>query len=140
LRSPPPLSLQALAAVLDRWPVGGSPVLDAVIIERLERVGHEAGEDLVGQLTVLFLDDADLQFAAIRTALAANDATAIARAAHAFSGSSANLGATHLAHLCSTLSHAGAAGDLSDGASLVHAVDVELGRVRAALRSLAPAS
>jgi CheY-like chemotaxis protein/HPt (histidine-containing phosphotransfer) domain-containing protein len=135
-----PISLQTLAAVLNRWAAERSPVLDAVIIERLERVGRAAGEDLVGQLTTLFLDDAATQIEAIRAALATRDAVAIARSAHALSGSSANLGATHLAQLCSTLSQNGAAGDLADGAPLLHALEVELGRVRAALGSPAPAS
>jgi CheY-like chemotaxis protein len=135
-----PLSLQTLAAVLNRWTGDGSPVLDAVIIERLERVGRAAGEDLVGQLTTLFLDDADTQIEALRAALAADDAEAVARPAHALSGSSANVGATHLAQLCSTLSKNGAVGDLAGGAALLHALEVELGRVRAALRSSAPAS
>jgi two-component system sensor histidine kinase/response regulator len=148
-----PLRLSALTAALaqdagDRsaWeeradltePVG--PVLDTAIINRLARVGRAAGEDLVGQLTVLFLDDASVQVAAVRAALAAGDAATVARYAHTLRGASANLGATRLARLCATLVTNGTAGDLAGGATLLDAVETELGRVRGALADLAAAS
>jgi two-component system, sensor histidine kinase and response regulator len=116
------------------------PVLDAVVVERLERMGKAAGEDLMGQLTALFLADADARISAAREALAIDDAAEVARSAHALSGAGANLGAAGLAHLCATLATSGAAGDLADAGALLEAVEVELGRVRSALRSFAPAS
>jgi len=119
-------------------PVG--PVLDTVIINRLARVGRAAGEDLVGQLTALFLDDAAVQVAAVRAALAADDAATVARVAHTLRGASANLGATRLAGLCAALVTNGTAGDLAGGATLLDAVETELGRVRGALGDLALAS
>ena len=130
-----PLSLKALATVLARWVPGGQdvtvavasaevppashvdlaraadpavPVLDEQVVGRLERLGKTVGEDLMGQLVILFLADADASVVALREALAGDDAAAVIRSAHTLSGASANLGATDLARLCATLATDGA--------------------------------
>jgi two-component system, sensor histidine kinase and response regulator len=155
-----PLSLKALAAMLIRWAPGGSrplfaadqtevlsaahvdlstvadparPALDAQVVGRLERLGKAAGEDLIGQLTTMFLSEADAWVVALREGLAGDDAAVVLRSAHSLSGASANLGATDLARLCATLATDGAAGDLTRGHALLGAVEAELGRVRSAL-------
>jgi CheY-like chemotaxis protein/HPt (histidine-containing phosphotransfer) domain-containing protein len=154
-----PLTLKALRAVLARWaPTGegatvavgfadvepaspadaGLPALDATVIGRLERLGEAAGEDLMGQLTELFLADADASLVAMREALVGGDTDAVTRTAHTLSGASANLGATNLARLCATLATDGSAGDVVGGGALVEAVEAELGRVRSALGSRIP--
>jgi signal transduction histidine kinase/HAMP domain-containing protein/DNA-binding NarL/FixJ family response regulator len=149
---PKPLSLKALSAVLDRWAPGGStpeiapdppeqlddpagPALDTQVIGRLESLGHAAGEDLIGQLSVLFLTDADARVLEIREALATDDAAAVVRAAHTLGGASAILGAPVLARLCATLATDSAAGDAVGGGALLEALEAELGRVRSALAS-----
>jgi two-component system sensor histidine kinase/response regulator len=116
------------------------PVLDAAIVDRLDRVGRAAGEDLLGRLTSLFLDDAAIHVADMRAGLAAADTGAVARAAHTLCGASGNMGASRLAGLCATLAANGNAGNLADGETLLTAAESELERVRDALRSLAPAS
>jgi two-component system, sensor histidine kinase and response regulator len=156
-----PLRLDALAVVMARWAPDGSvpsiaddpaelptarrvgpahsappPVLDVQVVGRLERLGEAAGEDLVEQLATVFLTDADARVAALRHALAADDAAAVARSAHTLSGASANLGATDLARLCATLATGSAAGDLVRGGAQLEAVEAELGRVRSALGTL----
>jgi CheY-like chemotaxis protein len=159
-----PFSLKGLAGVLARsapagsgsaavvdtaatLPVEDEPVnradpapttLDAQIVERLHCLGEAAGEDLIGQVTQLFLAEADARIAELRQVLAGDDAAAVHRSAHTFGGASANVGATALSHLCATLATNGAAGDLAGGAELLEAVEAELGRVRAALGSRAP--
>ncbi len=160
-----PLSLKALADVLARWApnrsdpttavawaevlsitrVGSVPlagpadlVLDAQVVGRLERLGETAGEDLMGQLAILFLTDADASIVALREALAGDDAVAVNRSAHTLSGASANLGATDLARLCAALATDGAAGDLVGGRTQLEAIESELGRVRFALGARAP--
>jgi two-component system, sensor histidine kinase and response regulator len=162
-----PVNKDALLALLARWARGGSeptiavdpseprpaklvgmdhradpvrPVLDARVVGRLERLGQAAGEDLMGQLAVLFLADADARVAALRQALAGDDAGAVVRSAHTLSGASANLGAIDLARLCATLATDSAAGDLAGGGALLEAVETELGRVRAALGGPFPTS
>jgi HPt (histidine-containing phosphotransfer) domain-containing protein len=161
-----PLNLHALRAVLARWASdesdstsGGDPleppppihvgldhlddpdrpVLDAEVIERLERLGEAAGEDLLGQLAVLFLEDADSRVVALHEAIDRDDAAAVVRSAHTLSGASANMGATVLARLCATLAADSAVGDLARGETLLVALEDELGRVRSALASAAPA-
>jgi hypothetical protein len=162
-----PFNLNSLADVLSRWASDGldpvitndlsaptppvhvgldhlddpdRPVMDAEVLARLERLGESAGEDFVGQLAALFLADADKRVGALRKAIARGDAAAVVRSAHTLSGASANLGATALARLCATLAADGSVGDLLGGDALLDALEDELGRVRTALGSTAPAS
>jgi PAS domain S-box-containing protein len=162
---PKPLSLKALSEVLARWGPDGSghiaasdpvepisaalvgldhlsdparPVLDAQVVDRLERLGVSAGEDLWGQLTALFLFDSEAHVLALRGALADDDAVAVARSAHTLRGAAANIGAAALARLCATLAMDGAAGDLRSSEALLQAIEGELERVCVALRSPAP--
>jgi HPt (histidine-containing phosphotransfer) domain-containing protein len=113
-------------------------VLDVEVIGRLERLGKASGEDLMGQLTELFLTDADARMKTLHLALARDDAAEVGRSAHTLSGASANLGATELAQLCATLATDGAAGDLAGGGALLGAVEIELERVRIALTTPSP--
>lgn len=130
-----PVRLQALAAVMAKWvpapPV--QPVLDREVIGRLERLGQAAGEDLVSQLTELFLADAGARVAAMREGLSADDPGSVGRSAHSLRGASANIGATDLALLCASLSDVAAADDLADGDSKVAAIEAEFERVSEAL-------
>ena len=161
-----PLDLQALQDVLTRWASDGlgpidvgdpseppppihvglghlddpnRPVLDVEVVDRLQRLGEAAGEDLLGQLAALFLTDADARVVALHEAIGRDDAAAVVRSAHTLSGASANLGATALARLCATLAADSAVGDLVGGETLLGALEDELGRVRSALQSAAPA-
>jgi CheY-like chemotaxis protein len=149
-----PLTLKALAGALARCAADGpspalvvgevdaenSPraVLDGQIVRRLERLGEAKGEDLFGQLTDLFLADADARIHELRQAVAVDDAAAVHRSAHTLGGASANLGATDLSHACATLATAGAAGEVAGGAGMLEAVEAELRHVQAALASRVP--
>jgi CheY-like chemotaxis protein len=159
-----PLTLGALSAGLSRWaPVAeptvgpdpehstavahrgqghddGEPALDAVVLDRLERLGTEAGEDLVGELATLFLADADTRIVALHEALARQDGPALIHAAHTLCGASANLGAATMARLCARLATDGTVGDLENGEALLQSVEEELARVRAALMVFRPPS
>jgi CheY-like chemotaxis protein/HPt (histidine-containing phosphotransfer) domain-containing protein len=161
-----PIRMEPLAAMLDRWVPGrpgvtgdadptkslrGPPdglylltgstpeVLDGNVLERLERLGKAAGEDLVAQLASLFLADADAKITAIRQALVADDPATVLESTHALSGASANLGATELARLCEALA-AESLANVGSTSGLLAAVETELGHVRAALVSLRPTS
>jgi two-component system, sensor histidine kinase and response regulator len=158
-----PLRLRTLTAALARWapaglpasrvhpaesdpssgrtyvPDSGRPVLDARVVARLERLGATSGQDLVGQLAGLFLVEADARISTLRLALAEGDAAEVVRSAHTLSGSSANLGATNLAHLCITLSLHNRAADLVGRRELLAGIEAELERVRSALGLLVPA-
>jgi CheY-like chemotaxis protein/HPt (histidine-containing phosphotransfer) domain-containing protein len=116
----------------------GRPVLDALVVGRLERLGVAAGEDLVEQLATLFLSDADDRVAAVRDAIAGRDGARVAQSAHTLSGAAANVGAVGLALVCATLETAGAEDDLMSAATLIDAVATELERVRLALGAWLP--
>jgi two-component system, sensor histidine kinase and response regulator len=133
-----PLSLRSLAAAMARWApdtVIAPPALDDQIVERLERLGDDAGEDLMGQLSTLFEADADARVLVMRGALAGEDPATIASSAHTLSGASANVGASALAGLCATLEADSAAGDLTEAGAQIDALEAELGRVHLALSS-----
>jgi CheY-like chemotaxis protein/HPt (histidine-containing phosphotransfer) domain-containing protein len=143
-----PLSLNALRAVLDLWaPVAaelaitGDSVdlpaskLDSHVVERLESLGKSVGEDLMAELAVLFKEDASSLVLALHEAFAVNDPAGAALTAHTLRGSSANMGASHLANLCATLEAIGDRDALVGSEALLLAIDVELGRVNAALDS-----
>jgi CheY-like chemotaxis protein len=155
-----PVSLQTLAEGMARWapdPSGttGSldpapplattttgrpprlelelPALDAEVIARLDRLGRATGEDLLGQVSALFLEDAEARIIALRTALAREDWPALIQSAHTMCGASANLGAAELARLCARLATDGAVGDPESGQALLQEVELELARVCSAL-------
>lgn len=159
-----PLTRESLAMALSRWVEGGSkpaaaieadehrstadlettlagsaPVLDAEVIARLRRLGEDAGQDLLGELTTIFMADADIRMAELRTAIAEQEAATVARLAHTLSGASASIGATELAHLCLDLERRATAGDLTGGATLAEPVAAEVERVRLALAAEANA-
>jgi CheY-like chemotaxis protein len=140
---PKPLNMKALGAVLDLWVPEGpdpaaQPVLDAEVVGRLTVMGEGAGEDLMGELSALFLADSDSRVIELRQAVAGNDAAAVLGSAHTLRGASAILGATELAHLCATLEMSGAANDLAGAEEQLEAVEAELDRVRTALASPVP--
>jgi two-component system, sensor histidine kinase and response regulator len=144
-----PITQRGLAEVLTRWapeatvdpPIALEPdlellatdALDAAVVERLERLGEAAGEDLMGQLIILYLASADDRVVELRSALAAHDASATHRAAHSLTGASANIGALRLSRLCAALSLSGEADDLINGEALLEAVEAELVCVRSTL-------
>jgi HPt (histidine-containing phosphotransfer) domain-containing protein len=109
--------------------VNNSPphhALDANVLEELEQMGEASGEDLLGQLAAMFVTDADAQLVELHRALDIADAEAVSRSAHSLRGSSASLGASGLASLCGTLEIQSADGNLSNGESLLEALESEL--------------
>jgi CheY-like chemotaxis protein len=159
-----PLSIESLSAGMARWAPDPSqpalpedpaealatdddsppdavdpdrPALDAEVVGRLERLGADAGEDLMGQLTTLVLTDADSQIAALRDAFVRDDGPAIMSLAHTMCGASANLGAAELARLCARLATDGAVGGVEAVDAILRSVEAELERVRGALTSSA---
>ena len=115
--------------------VGGAcrddPVLDAGVIQSLRALSERDEQGLFGQLAEIFDASAVDRLASLRRARRDEDVAGLARAAHALRGSAAALGATRLCQLCAHIERNGASEGVLDH------VAVELGRVRAALGSLA---
>jgi len=146
-----PVSSEKLEAVLERWvpeegvqaaalangnalPVfeGTGPSLDAVVVESLRDLG---GNEMLSELTQLFLDDAGLNLVALKEAVEKHDATSVERVAHTLKGSSGNMGATRTAELSDQLQDAGASGDLAAAPALLERLEVEFEHVRSALNT-----
>jgi PAS domain S-box-containing protein len=109
--------------------------LDPELLARLERLGQEAGQDLVLRLAQAFLADAATHVITMEAALAGGEPAAVMWAAHTLCGSSGNVGATDLSRLCAALAIDGGAADLSGSKKLLDEIQVELGRVRTTLAS-----
>jgi two-component system sensor histidine kinase/response regulator len=109
------------------------PALDPEVVERLEQLGAATGEDLMGQVAVLFLADAETRMVILRDALARADGPTLIESAHTMCGASASLGAADLARLCARLATDGAVSDAEEGEALLQSVEAELERVRCAL-------
>jgi HPt (histidine-containing phosphotransfer) domain-containing protein len=123
---------------LTGWGGAEGPALDAQVVERLERLGADAGEDLMGELSAEFLADADNRVLAMRDALANDDASTVVSSAHTLIGASANIGANALAGLWARLEAEGAAGNMTAGRAQLDALETELARVRSALSARSP--
>ncbi|HEY8551600.1 MAG TPA: Hpt domain-containing protein [Vicinamibacterales bacterium] len=113
----------------------GTPALDADAIEQLRFLEDDDQPNVVAELVTLFLEHTPGRIAAIRTALAAADAAAVKRAAHSLKGSSANVGARGMRHVCEQLEHRAAAGDLSEAPALLALLEEESAIVADALRA-----
>jgi HPt (histidine-containing phosphotransfer) domain-containing protein len=97
------------------------PAIDPAAFDRLVEI---TGGDLefVGELIDTYVDDADGQLAALRTAAAADDAAAMLRPSHTLKSSSANVGATLVADLCRSIEADARAGAVPDAVARVEAV------------------
>lgn len=112
------------------------PVLDKEVIGGLQRLGDSVGEDLIRQLTLIFVEDSEAAIITLRAAVGAGDTAAVVRTAHALRGASVNLGATDLGRMFASLEALDVAGGLLASAHTVDAIEAEFGRVRSALGSL----
>ncbi len=129
-----PVSESDLARVLAKWLPGGqkaSPVSEAVepkTIAYLRQLGG-ADENFVRDLIALYVEDGGQRIAAIRNAIAANDATEMASAAHGLKSSAGNMGAMKVRAIAEVLEQIGRKGSI-DGAA-VEAAKLEAEHARA---------
>ena len=103
----------------------------AALANLLDITGGDAA--FVDELVDTFLSDAEALLAALRAAVAADDAAAIQRPAHSLKTNSLNVGATVLANLTKALELDARAGSVPDAGARVEAVAAEFRAVREAL-------
>ena len=97
------------------------------------------GPDFVRQLIGVFLTDLDNRLSTMRSGAAADDAKAVAHAAHALKGSCGHFGAQRLVALCRELEALARSGATEGAAAKIGAIEHESARVRSALQTrLAP--
>ncbi len=82
----------------------------------LEQAGDD--EEMLAELLVLFRDSSASDLARINDGLAAEDAVAVADAAHSIKGASASLGVEGVRKIATELEKQGRVGDLSQGKEL----------------------
>ncbi len=76
------------------------PVLDPGALERLRALADSVarpGEDVLGHLAGLFIEDSSLRLQSLREAWAGGHADAAARAVHTIKGAAGNVGAVRVA-------------------------------------------
>jgi HPt (histidine-containing phosphotransfer) domain-containing protein len=113
-------------------PVGES-VLDPVIVEGLRQLREPNQPDPLQELTELFLRDAGSRLKTMESAIAKNDASILANAAHTLKGSASNLGARQLAALCLKLEKQAKSGELAEAANILLEISSEFQSVQKAL-------
>lgn len=107
-----------------------SSPLDAETLASLRELG---GDEFVGELAVIFLDEAPAQLEAIEQALAAGDRDRLASSAHALKSSAGNMGAKRLHTILSEIESAGRTGELEGVPAQLIAMNDEYVRVARAL-------
>ncbi len=143
-----------LQAVLERWSghraprasteAGAAPregasqegPLDPSVLAGLRELQIEGRPEFAAEVAAIFLQEAPARVAALRETVSRGDAQALARAAHALKGSSANVGARRLAFLCGELEAMGRSRPTPAAAKVLRRLEQELDRVRAALESM----
>jgi len=145
-----PVALDELETALERWVRPAEAVepasapatsagavretFDSQIVAMLRSLGADGEPDAFISMTTLFVASAAGLLATLREALAAGDAQAVGRVAHALKGSAANLGAVRLADACRELEEALPSG--MDGVDLAVArAEAEFEKVQAWLRT-----
>jgi HPt (histidine-containing phosphotransfer) domain-containing protein len=112
---------------------GPDPVLDTAALDRLR---DSLGDELLADLVSTFLDDAPVQLAALRDALARGDAEAARRTAHTLKSNGATFGAEGFAETCRRLEEMGKEGALADAERLLPQAELEYSAVGEALAPL----
>jgi CheY-like chemotaxis protein/HPt (histidine-containing phosphotransfer) domain-containing protein len=97
---------------------------------------HETFGDGFAELVALFRSDSPKRIVALHMASAEGDAVQIAKVAHAFSGSSASIGAAGLAAMCKGLELSARKGQTEDVENRLGAIEKEYARVEAKLLSM----
>jgi two-component system, sensor histidine kinase and response regulator len=129
-----PVSESDLARALERWLPGTETKLDfseavePTTIAYLRQLGG-TDENFVRDLIALYVDDGGQRIAAIRAALAANDPSELAQAAHALKSSAGNMGAMTVRAIAEVIEQIGRKGTI-DGAA-EEAAKLELEHARA---------
>lgn len=135
-----PIRPKVLRDMLGRWlhavSAGDAPFQGTGEADELDAIQEMFGADFA-ELAVLFETDSPKRIGALRAAARERDAVAIAKVAHALSGSSASLGAGGLAALCKALELQTKSGWPDDVESKIDAIEAEYARIETRLRAMA---
>ncbi|MCH8496914.1 MAG: Hpt domain-containing protein [Marinobacter sp.] len=104
-------------------------------MDALSELREVMGEEF-NVLLETFINDSAQRINALHSALHSEDADALGKAAHSFKGSSMNIGATQLGHLCLKVETAGRQGDLTGVESVIADITEEFAQVRHLLEAM----
>jgi HPt (histidine-containing phosphotransfer) domain-containing protein len=107
------------------------PIDEAAFAQTIEMVGGD--RTFLAELVETYRIDGAERIAEMRSSLAAGSASELQRAAHTVKGSSATLGAVHLADLCREVELRARDGDLEGLAPSIEAIAIEFESVADAL-------
>jgi HPt (histidine-containing phosphotransfer) domain-containing protein len=107
--------------------------IDQSVLASLRKLQQDGKPGILNRLIEMFLDDTPPKLAALREAVAQEEAKALEQVAHALKGSSASLGALHMASICEEFEAFDRSGDLRHAPGLLSQLEVEFDRVRDAL-------
>ncbi|MBL8373177.1 response regulator [Accumulibacter sp.] len=145
-----PFTRERLAATLQRWlpPSAAAPVnaasdssaageepINPRALDAIRNLPGPNGALLVQKVIGAYLADTPPRFTQLRAAVAAGNAEALRKAAHALKSSSANVGAEPLVALCKELEIHGREATVDGATVLLTAAEAELTRVLAALEA-----
>jgi CheY-like chemotaxis protein len=145
-----PVRLEDLEVALARWVSGNgnvvesgpksaprtappeafAPALDPAVTARLRGLAAATDPSVLQEIYDAFLSSAVDYLAAIREGAVGNDAEGLRKAAHAFKGASANIGAQKLAELCGQLEALGKAGRVDGAGQRLEPLEQEFARVK----------
>jgi HPt (histidine-containing phosphotransfer) domain-containing protein len=116
---------------------GDMTSLDPKYIDQLWQLQATTGQELVSPIIDRFLAEAPHRLAELRLALAAQDDRHLTLTAHAFKGSSAQLGARRLAEICQDLETRGHSMEWPGMEEIVDHLQSEIDRIAPLLRARA---
>lgn len=105
--------------------------LDRDAVARLRDLARDVDPAIFAEILTTFRDDAQKYLSAIQQALAANDAGAVERSAHAMKGASMNTGALTLGGLSARMEDAAKARNATVVGALLLEMQAEINRVNA---------
>lgn len=110
-------------------------ILDPAAISGLRDMSPGDGGAFFRELIEIFLQDTPGRLAEIDSAMAANNAPLLTRAAHSIKGSSGNFGAVRLSKFACAIEMKGKQGAIGDLADDIAALKLEYARVKGALEA-----
>jgi two-component system, sensor histidine kinase and response regulator len=132
-------------AVAERWRTGRGcedrvaderDVLDTQVLAALQELERMSRRGLLARLITLYLQEVPAQLAALHEAVAHGDAGRVEEVTHGLRGSAAQLGATRMTSVCTSLQEDAGTHNLSRAAARVADLTREFSRVQAALEAV----
>jgi HPt (histidine-containing phosphotransfer) domain-containing protein len=132
----PGIAINGLSVVNSSTVMTSVPVINPEAIQALRELSPDGDEEFLRELITIYLTDTPKQLAQLDEALARQDATVVARAAHTIKGSSGNFGAEALAEIAKEIEALGKANNLPAAAALLPEFRSRFEKVAAALQQL----